>query len=61
MNVEAACIENRSQSDFLAKIGCRPGQGHFFAAAVEASEFGRLVAAHNPIKVPMRRRLPRAG
>ncbi len=61
MNVVAEGIENRWQWDFLTDIGCRQGQGHFFAAAVDASEFGRLVAAHNPIKVPMRRRLPRAG
>jgi diguanylate cyclase (GGDEF)-like protein len=61
MNVVAEGIENRWQWEFLAEIGCRQGQGHFFTAPVEATEFGRLLAAHNPIKVRSPRRLPRTG
>jgi diguanylate cyclase (GGDEF)-like protein len=61
MNVVAEGIENRWQWDFLADIGCRQGQGHFFTPPVEATDFGRLLTAHNPIKVRAPRRLPRAG
>ncbi|MCO5201906.1 MAG: EAL domain-containing protein [Chloroflexi bacterium] len=61
MNVVAEGIENRWQWDFLADIGCRQGQGHFFTPPVEATDFGRLLTAHNPIKVRTPRRLPRAG
>jgi EAL domain-containing protein (putative c-di-GMP-specific phosphodiesterase class I) len=58
MSVVAEGIENEWQWDFLTGIGCKIGQGHLFREAVDAEEFGRLVAAHRPLVQPRPRRLP---
>jgi diguanylate cyclase (GGDEF)-like protein len=58
MSVVAEGIENEWQWDFLTGIGCKIGQGHLFREAVDAEEFGRLVAAHGPLVQPRLRRLP---
>lgn len=59
MNVIAEGIENQWQWDYLADIGCRQGQGHFFRPPMEAAEFAQLLAAHRPIHALRPRRLPR--
>mgnify|MGYP001283442436 FL=1 len=59
MNVIAEGIENQWQWDYLADIGCRQGQGHFFRPPLEAREFADLLASHRPIQTIRPRRLPR--
>lgn len=61
MTVVAEGIENAWQWDFLHGIGCKQGQGHLFKAAVDGSEFSRLLAAHGPLAQRRKPILPRAG